>query len=99
MVQRTIQDLAAGYGRSADAIAMIPMVYVHVTDQPAGTDRQPFQGSITQVTEDVAELAEATPSKETIFLFQGMASGKELVDTSCAVLQALSEARLCDNED
>jgi probable F420-dependent oxidoreductase len=92
----TIRDLADSHGRSADAIEMVPLMHLSIADSASSVDGSSFQRSIAQAVDEISELAETGVSNEAILAFHGVDSGKELTDTSCALLQALSEAGLHD---
>jgi probable F420-dependent oxidoreductase len=84
----TIRGLAAAHGRAGTDLKLTPLLHLAVTDTPAGADRQPFHGSIAQIASDVAEVA-ALGADEAIFAIHGLSSGKELVEKSTALREAL----------
>jgi probable F420-dependent oxidoreductase len=90
---QAIRDLAAGYGRPADAIQLVPLVHVMLSDSDAGQDRMPFQGSIAQVVDDVAEVVEIG-ADEIIIAFHGLESTKDQIVRSEELITALTDAGL-----
>lgn len=88
---RAIRDLAVTFGRRANDVRMVPLVHVSVHDQPSGTDRAPFEGSVAQIVEDVAELPHAG-ADEVILAQPGLTSGQEFLDRSIDLLNGLREA-------
>ena len=90
---REIRKLAVTFGRRADDVRMVPLVHVSVSDQPSGADRAPFQGSVAQIVEDVAEVAQAG-AHEVILAQPGFTSGKEFLNRSMDLLDGLRDAGL-----
>ncbi|MEV8636716.1 TIGR03619 family F420-dependent LLM class oxidoreductase [Streptosporangium sp. NPDC051023] len=89
-----IRERAAGYGRDADALELIPRAAVVLSETPGATGRRPFQGSLEQVVEDVAALAGAGADEILLDLTPSAKNGDELLDRSLEVFEALTDARL-----
>lgn len=91
----TIRDLAAGHGRNADAMRLVPLVRVLLRDTDAGADRLPFQGSVAQIVADMTEYAEAGVD-EAMITVGGAETGKEMVAKADRLMTAFAEAGLGD---
>jgi probable F420-dependent oxidoreductase len=75
-----IREMAAEHGRDPAEISCIYQVLITDTTEVPGRDRQPFTGSLAQVVEDVAALAEADVNHVYITLPLAAADLKELID-------------------
>lgn len=87
-----IRQRAAEHGRDAAALELIPRAAVVLSEKPAPEGRRPFQGSIGQVVEDVAALAEAGATEILLDLAPSAKGGEELIDRALEVFEAVSEA-------
>lgn len=87
-----IRETAAAQGRDADALEMIPRANIELTDAPLSADRQPFQGSMDQVIEDLVSNAEAGADELLIELQPSVRDGTELLDKALEVKERVSAA-------
>jgi probable F420-dependent oxidoreductase len=87
-----IREAAAAHGRDADALEMIPRANIELTDAPLGADRQPFQGSMDQVIDDLVGNAEAGADELLIELQPSVRDGSELLDRALEVKERLAAA-------
>ncbi|MFJ1765388.1 TIGR03619 family F420-dependent LLM class oxidoreductase [Amycolatopsis sp. NPDC088138] len=90
-----LQDLAAGHGRPAGAVKLFPLESVYLTGTDAGADRLRGVGSINQIVDDLAAMA-AVGAEEIIIAVHGATSGKDLVEKSGRLMDALKQAGLAD---
>lgn len=81
-------------GRDPQTMELIPIAHVAIADKPAGPDRQPFEGNLAQVVNDMAETAEAGADELIVDLDASVANSTELIDKALAVLQAVTAAGL-----
>ncbi|MEV0092764.1 TIGR03619 family F420-dependent LLM class oxidoreductase [Streptomyces sp. NPDC050738] len=88
-----IQELAAERGRERP-VAVTVRVNASYSAQPyEGDDRRPFQGSVAQIVQDLAEHAATGIADEFLLDLQGtMRDAKELVDVAAEVYEAARAA-------
>jgi probable F420-dependent oxidoreductase len=92
---KRLLDHAASVGRDPEAMRLVPVApYVAVTDKPTGGDRQLFQGTTEQITEDLAEIADAGAHEVVIGLDSKTANADELLDRAMQLLDAVTKAGL-----
>jgi probable F420-dependent oxidoreductase len=91
---KRILDRAASAGRDAGALRLVAMAHSVVTDQPAGADRQLFQGTPEQIAEGYAAVAEAGAHELIIGLDSRAANAGELLDQAMDLLAAAQTAGL-----
>lgn len=92
---KAIQDLAVAHGRDADAMRMVPLLHLGVTAQDLGADRQPFQGSVAQIVDDVATgMVGELGVGEAILALHGPTSTDVLTDQATRIMEALRVAEL-----
>jgi probable F420-dependent oxidoreductase len=87
---KRIRDRAAEHGRDPERLELIPRANVMLHSSEHGAGRQPFHGSLSQVVDDIAGLAEAGATEILIDLTWTARGGEELLDLA---LQALGELR------
>ncbi|MFC0542546.1 TIGR03619 family F420-dependent LLM class oxidoreductase [Kutzneria chonburiensis] len=90
---KRIKDLAADHGRDPAELGLHVQVQPVVTDTALGEDRMPGRGSMAQVVEDLAALAEAGASEIVIALIDAR-SADDGIEKATAVLAAADEAGL-----
>ena len=76
------------------AAELIPIAHVAIADKPAGPDRQPFQGDLGQVVDDMVQTAEAGANELIVELDASVANSTELIDKALSVIQAVTAAGL-----
>jgi hypothetical protein len=74
--------MAAEYGRDPAEIGCIYQLPITDITEVPGRDRQPFTGSLAQIVEDVAALAEAGATHVYVTLPLVAGDLKELIDLS-----------------
>jgi len=85
----TIRDLAAGYGRQPDDLQLVVRANVKIFDQPLGSDRPSYWGSIEQVTDDI-DVTRSTGAHEIVIDVQSDDRGAgELIDLADALLSPI----------
>ncbi len=89
---RALQDLAAEQSRERP-IERAVRVNSRLQDRPyEGVDRQPFQGSVDQLVEDLAAHADAVPGEYFFDLQASSRDGAELKDQAAALYEAVRAA-------
>lgn len=92
---KQLLDATESAGRDPGAMRLVPMApFINLTDKPAGADRQPFQGSVAQITDDFAALAYIGAHEVVIGLDGAAASADELLDKALTLLDAATVAGL-----
>ena len=80
-MKRQLDDLAAEFGREPGAIDAFVRAAVEVFDKPVeATDRAPFTGSIEQIVQDTAAMAEAGVTEVLLDLGVTVQDAAQLVD-------------------
>jgi alkanesulfonate monooxygenase SsuD/methylene tetrahydromethanopterin reductase-like flavin-dependent oxidoreductase (luciferase family) len=87
-----IRAAATGKGRDAGAMQLIPRANIELTPAPITGERQPYQGSMDQVIEDLAQNVAAGADELIIELQPSVKDGAELVDKALEIKQRLAEA-------
>jgi probable F420-dependent oxidoreductase len=90
---KRIKDLAADHGRDPAELGLHVQVQPVVTDTALGADRMPGRGSMAQVVEDLAALAEAGASEIVVALIDAR-SADDGIEKAAAVLAAADETGL-----
>lgn len=90
---KQLQAMADGQGRR-HPLRISLVTAVTITPAPASEgSRQPFQGSLEQVTRDAREFAQAVPATDLLMSLSGtLGSAGELIDTAAALHAALRSA-------
>lgn len=83
-----VRDLAAGYGRDPDDLQLVVRANIELTDRPVEGDRQPYEGSLEQVVEDL-EATRWAGAHEVILGVLGERSLDELLDAYARLAEAL----------
>jgi probable F420-dependent oxidoreductase len=92
---KQILDLAQTAGRDPRALRLVAAApFIVLTDQPLGPERELFQGSVGELTEDFAAIAEAGADELIIGLDSGAADASELIDKALVLLDAAARAGL-----
>lgn len=91
---KRLLDLVAAEGRDPQKMELIPVAHVTIADKPAGPDRQPFRGTLSQVVDDMAATAEAGADEVIVELDASVASSAELIDKALTIIQAATAAGL-----
>ncbi|WP_433279650.1 TIGR03619 family F420-dependent LLM class oxidoreductase [Pseudonocardia xinjiangensis] len=91
---KQIRDRAAELGRDPGLLELIPRANVVFRPPVARADRQPFHGSLQQVVDDIADLAELGATEVLIDLTWTARGGEELLDLALQVLGELDAAGL-----
>jgi probable F420-dependent oxidoreductase len=91
---KRIRDRAAEHGRDPEGLELIPRANVMFGRAGSGADRQPFQGAMPQVVDDIAALAEAGATEILIDLTWTARTCEELLDLALQVLGELGAAGL-----
>jgi probable F420-dependent oxidoreductase len=91
---KRLLDLAGMEGRDPQRMRLIPVAHVTLADRPAGPGRQPFQGILDEVIDDIAATAEAGADELIVGLDASVASSAELIDKALALMQAVTAAGL-----
>jgi alkanesulfonate monooxygenase SsuD/methylene tetrahydromethanopterin reductase-like flavin-dependent oxidoreductase (luciferase family) len=91
---KQIRDRAAELGRDPGLLELIPRANVVFRPPVARSDRQPFHGSLQQVVDDIADLAELGATEVLIDLTWTARGGEELLDLALQVLGELDAAGL-----
>lgn len=90
-----IRDQAEAAGRDPGALRLVVLApFITVTDKPAGPERQLFQGSLEQLAEDFAAVAETGAHELIIGLDAGSADAGELMDQARTLLDTATGAGL-----
>lgn len=87
-----IREAATAHGRDAGALRMIPRADIELTDTPLGADRQPFQGSMDQVIDDLVGNAEAGADELLIELQMTVRYAEELLDRALEIKDRVAAA-------
>jgi alkanesulfonate monooxygenase SsuD/methylene tetrahydromethanopterin reductase-like flavin-dependent oxidoreductase (luciferase family) len=89
-----IRDLAASYGRDADRLELIPVGNVTFTDRPLSGERTPSVGSLDQIVEDIASVAEAGADEVIIDLNNQdwFIDSRQMLDTALEIQQRVAAA-------
>ena len=87
-----VRALAERNGRDPQALQLLPLAWLGLTDAPLSADRGLFQGTVAQVVEDLAATAEAGADEVIIGLEATTKSVAELVDRAEEVMAAAREA-------
>jgi probable F420-dependent oxidoreductase len=85
-----LQDAAAAAGRDPGALELIVRANIELADAPLRGDRQPFQGTLEQVVEDLAGTAEAGADEVIVELHPSVRDGAELLDKALEVKDRLT---------
>jgi probable F420-dependent oxidoreductase len=89
---RSIRAGASLHGRDPGELELVPRATIVLGDRPLGPDRRPFQGSLSQVVDDLAALRDAD---EIVFdLVPSCKDADELIDTAFRIRDAVAEAGL-----
>lgn len=91
---KRLLDLAESEGRDPRKLRLVALEHVMVAGKPLGSDRQPFQGSAEQITEDFAGVAQAGAHEVIVSLGDTVTSAGELMDKALAILDAATAAGL-----
>jgi alkanesulfonate monooxygenase SsuD/methylene tetrahydromethanopterin reductase-like flavin-dependent oxidoreductase (luciferase family) len=91
---RQIRDLAEAGGRDPEALELLPMAIVYQTPRAAGADRMPFQGSLEQVIEDLAEAEKAGAHEVIVSLDRGPDGAARFSDRAAELYEAARSAGL-----
>jgi alkanesulfonate monooxygenase SsuD/methylene tetrahydromethanopterin reductase-like flavin-dependent oxidoreductase (luciferase family) len=91
---KRLLDLTGMEGRDPQRMRLIPVAHVTLADEPAGPERQPFQGILNEVIDDIAATAEAGADELIIGLDASVASSAELIDKALALMHAATAAGL-----
>ncbi|MDQ8703266.1 LLM class F420-dependent oxidoreductase [Streptomyces sp. LHD-70] len=90
---KQLQDLAATTGRERPIAATVRVNATYSPRPYEGEGRRPFQGSVEQIVEDLADHVEATGIEEFFLELQGRTrDAQELTDVAAAVYEAAREA-------
>lgn len=89
-----IRRLAAADGRDPDRLELIPRAAVVLSQQPAPAGRRPFQGTMSQVLDDVAAVADAGAQEILLDLSPSARNGRELLDRSLEMMDELTSSGL-----
>ncbi|WP_199547928.1 LLM class F420-dependent oxidoreductase [Streptomyces sp. N35] len=85
-----VRDMAAEHGRERPVDVTV-RVNARLLDKPyEGDDREPFQGSLDQLVEDLAAHARVVPGTYFFDLQNGARDGEELKDRAAAVYEAVA---------
>lgn len=87
-----VRELAERNGRDPQALQLLPLAWLGLTDASLGADRGPFQGTVAQVVEDLAAAAEAGADEVIIGLEATTKSIAELVDRAQEIMEAARQA-------
>lgn len=91
---KRVLDMAESAGRDPQKLRLVPVAHFALTEKPLDADRQVFQGSLDQVIEDVAEVAEAGAHELICSLDATTSSVDELLDKALTLLAGVTAARL-----
>ena len=87
-----VRELAERDGRDPQALQLLPLAWLGLTDTPLGADRGQFQGTVAQMVEDLGATAEAGAHEVIIGLEGTTKSVAELVDRAQEIMEAATEA-------
>lgn len=87
-----VRELAGRNGRDPEALQLIPLAWLDLTDAPLGADRGLFQGTVAQVVEDLAAVGEAGADEVIIGLEATTKGVVELVDRAQEVMEQARDA-------
>ncbi|MGW7518257.1 TIGR03619 family F420-dependent LLM class oxidoreductase [Streptomyces sp. NPDC054796] len=89
-----IVELAAEYGREADAFTVTVRAAVRLTDKPLGGDRMTWTGSVEQLTEDLLGARDAGADEVILDTHVDAADAREVVDKAKLLREAARDAGL-----
>jgi probable F420-dependent oxidoreductase len=86
---KRIRDRAGEHGRDPERLELIPRANVMFSRAVCGAERQPFHGTLSQVVDDIAALAEAGATEILIDLTWTARTREELLDLALQVIGEL----------
>ncbi|MEU4448170.1 LLM class F420-dependent oxidoreductase [Actinosynnema sp. NPDC050801] len=93
---RRVTELTEAEGRDPAELRLVLAAIVYLSPTPAGPDRMPFQGSLDQVLDDLAQAAKAGAHEVTLSLDRGPEGATAFTDRAEELYEAVRAAGLLD---